>query len=298
MVARSLAAAVALLACCCAQSDSADALQTEKPPDPKPQPTEDSTFLNAEQVAHAQNLPALLELMAEHYSAASDCPFARADFEEDPCQLWAIQQMLTTTSASDGAVGGAFRTAYFWHWIEPNPRLSIVKLPENIQLGKLPPPEAFQRYKSHAYVDRTPVLYLADLAADKPGYSHPSVGEFATFGWCSEREMALCALLTTWGLKTKIHQTGIHVTTRVWMAGKSRPMELVLDTTFNYAQLVETDHTDLEAWSGDIGQGTDIAHYNRVCRDEDLHDQLTNIPVSAGARRRLTSQAKSYFNGR
>jgi hypothetical protein len=298
MAARSLAAAVVTLACCCAQSDSADAPHTGTPPTSESRQTEDLTFLNVEREAHAQTLPALLELMAEHHGATSKCPLPRSAFEENPCKLWAIQQMLTTTSASDGAVGGAFRTAYFWHWIDPNPRLSIVKIPEDVPLGELPPPEGFQQYQSYAYVDRTPAIYFSDLAADEPRYSHHSVGEFTTFGWCSEREMALCALLTTWGFSAKVHQTGIHVTTRVWLVGQQRPMELILDTTFNYARLAELAQTDFATWSNDFGQGADVSYYNRVCHDGEVQEQLRNIHVSAAARRRLTGQAESYFNDR
>jgi hypothetical protein len=294
---RGLATAITLLVCCCALSDSFDTTPIKAHYDPESPQIAGRAPSKAVQKFQAETLSVLLQEMADDYGASPRCPLPRSGFEDSPCILWAIQQMLTTSSASDGAVGGAFRIPYFWHWTEPNPRLSIVKLPEERPLGELPPPEEYSLYKSYGTIDRIPMLYFSDLVGDVSRYRHPTVGEFMTFGWCSEREMALCALLRTWGYGAKVHQSGIHVTTRVWLGGEPRPTEALLDTTFDSARLLEATPPDFEAWSNDFGEGADVSYYNRVCQDEELHGQLREMRVPESARERLTSQAEHYFSG-
>lgn len=130
-------------------------------------------------------------------------------------QISFYHDLFTGHGASDCARGGILQIPYFWHWIEPNPRYEIMRLPDSILLNTVPPPPQFSRYETFADIDRVPSLFLSDLVKQQPGYTHPDCGDFFTFGWCSEREMALTSLLTTLGFSCKIRQAGIHVWTEV-----------------------------------------------------------------------------------
>jgi hypothetical protein len=247
----------------------------------------------------ADTLAGLLRELADLYGDDSRCSAEIEDDrrQRDLCRLWALQQMLTTTSARDGAVGGAFRLPYFWHWVEPNPRLQIVRLPERVTLAELPPPAGYQRYQSFGHIDRRPALYLGDLAADQPRYHHPEVGDFSSFGWCSEREMAYCALAVTWGYEVKIVQRGIHVVSRVRLSETAPATEVIIDTTFDMIRLTRTEAA-LADWRDDVGEGRMVRWYNQVCHDPEELEQVGELPVSASARQRLIEQADSYFNRR
>ncbi len=208
-----------------------------------------------------------------------------------------MQQTLTTSGAVDGALGGAFEIPYFWHWVEPNPRLGIVHLPDEQPLAALPPLEGYGRYQTFGHMDRDPTLYLGDLASETPGYRHDRAGTFYTFGWCSEREMALCTLLELWGYEVKIVQEGIHVTTRVWLQTEP-PTEMVLDTTFNLAYFQDLeDGKTLSSWNEDLGEGTEIERYNGTCHSASELRQVGAIPVSSAAQDRLIGMAREWFEG-
>lgn len=84
--------------------------------------------------------------------------------------------LLTTTEAVDCRTGGALGTSYLWHWVTPNPRHALRRLPDSAPLIRLPPPPGFAKYKSWADVDRLPALYLGDLAAERARYWHPLCG--------------------------------------------------------------------------------------------------------------------------
>lgn len=234
----------------------------------------------------------LQELSVEHAAAArrfrADQPLSQ--------QLWVVQQLLTTNFARDGARDGGLSIPYFWHWVEPNPRLSILRMPGREPLGELPPPQGYEKYQAWGFVDRDPSLYLGDLATETPGYTHPRHGDFYSFGWCSEREMALCTLLDLWGHEVKILQEGIHVTTRVWLGGE-RPEEMLLDTTFDLAfqEHLEEDAT-LESWRADIGAGTDIDRYNRVCHSANEKAEVAAIRVGPQAEARIRQAAARWFS--
>jgi len=130
-----------------------------------------------------------------------------------------LHDLFTSSSASDFVAGGILDIPYLWHWEDPNPRHFITFLPNSVSLSKVSPPDEFSRYKTYADIDRTPVLYLNDLFSDKPKYYHEEFGEFYTFGWCSEREMAFNSLLSLYafGYDCKIKQEGIHVWSEIWI---------------------------------------------------------------------------------
>jgi len=257
-------------------------------------PGEEAQQCRPEPVFKATALPSLFLEMADHYGGLHCSVEHGNEASTDVCRLWAVHQMLTTTSATDGAVGGAFRLPYFWHWTEPNPRLSIVSRPDQQPLVQLEPPPGYGRYKTFGHIDRKPALYLGDVAADEPRYFHPDVGEFSSFGWCSEREMAFCALAAIWGYEVKVVQHGIHVVSVVRLETAAPSPEVLVDTTFNMFSLGHTE-ASLSDWQNDIGEGTSAKWYNEVCHDPHELKAVKEISVPARAKERLVAQVESYF---
>ncbi len=216
-------------------------------------------------------------------------------------RLKILHELFTGSGAVNGVAGGAFEIPYFWHWTSPNPRHSIRHLPDSMLLIDLLPPGGFERYRSWADVDRTPVLYLADLVTEKPQYYYPGYGSFYTFGWCSEREMAFTALLTELGYESKIVQQGIHVWSEVLLPiGKGRDehtlfLKVRIDNTFRQFNL-DTTRTELSEWRKDIGEGQSVEWYNRQARSVTGLTNLDSILVGDKAEKRLKTAIREYFN--
>ncbi len=238
------------------------------------------------------------EFCAENQLAAADPvnqeTFFRVNFLHD---------LLTTSGAADCARGGFLRIPYFWHWIQPNPRHLITSLPEAKLLTAVKPPAPYERYASFADIDRVPALYLGDLVAEAPGYSHPHCGSFFSFGWCSEREMAFTALVVAWGYAGKIWQSGIHTYSVVCGEFKKTDGSAVVlaadvDNTFasiSWHRIPGTMPQD--QWLTDIGAGAQIAWYNRQARSPGQITALQETPVGAEARARISRLVRQALAG-
>lgn len=202
-----------------------------------------------------------------------------------------IHKLMTTSNALDGARGGILETVYFWHWNSPNPRHRILRLPDSTKLTKLPPPKGFGKYKSSADIDRLPAIFLKDMVADSPGYSHPSYGDFYTFGWCSEREMSFSLLAATMGYKFKIKQFDIHVWSELLVDlktndGSRRQMVLAFDNTFDTFEGYPL-RGPIKTWEQDIGSGKQIKLYNSVPRTPRQIAALGQLDISEMATHRI-----------
>jgi len=213
-----------------------------------------------------------------------------------------LHDLLTTVSASDCARGGFLQIPYFWHWIEPNPRHAIIWLPDSLQLSTLKPPSTYNRYATRADIDRVPALFLGDLVAEAPRYSHPECGIFYSFGWCSEREMSFTALITSWGYNGKIWQAGIHTHSIVWCEFK-RPdeMSIVLaanvDNTFDSLTWEAVpESTELSRWLQNIGTGAQIAWYNQKARSPGQIEALKNTLVGESVKARIQQLVRAALS--
>ena len=158
--------------------------------------------------------------------------------QENFYRIHFLHDLFTGAGASNFAAGGVLEIPYLWHWMEPNPRHSIVSLPDSVPLSTLKPPAEFSRYKTFADIDRVPSLYLGDLVSESPRYFHPDFGEFHTFGWCSEREMAFALLLSFRDYDGKIVQSEIHTWSELWIPftgtdGSSMNLCAKVDNTFD-----------------------------------------------------------------
>jgi hypothetical protein len=213
-----------------------------------------------------------------------------------------LHSLLTTDAALNCARGGVLRTAYFWHWVSPNPRYELVRLPDSVHLNTLPPPQGYERYKTYADIDRLPTLYLSDLVTPQPAYYHPSCGSFHTFGWCSEREMAFCALLSSMGYRCKIKQDGIHVWTEVLIGlrvstGATEPFTLAVDNTFDQLALTRLS-VSAEQWRQDIGSGAQVQWYNRKALSANEVASVASIEVGEAAAARLHAVVREWLDRR
>lgn len=210
-----------------------------------------------------------------------------------------LHALLTGDGARDGARGGLLQIPYFWHWTTPNPRHDIVLVADDRTLASNPPPEPYTRYATQADIDRVPVLYLGDLVAEQPRYRHPRYGQFETFGWCSEREMAFLSLMLAMGRDGKIVQEGIHVWTDLWFEMTSVARGTVImtarvDNTFGemrWHQLPEG--TTLQQWRTQTGRGAQVDWYNRTARSPVQLDGLRRLEVGEGAAARIRARVSN-----
>ena len=137
-----------------------------------------------------------------------------------------LHELFTNSSASDFNTGGILKIPYFSHWgkkenwpklerhniiqgrmnysyypdelkdiystklidIEPTASLSCALVGEEEW-------QVYKKYKSYSYMDRRPELFLSDLFSLTPQYYHEKIGEFYSFGWCSEKEPAFSSIL-------------------------------------------------------------------------------------------------------
>ncbi|MES2617092.1 MAG: hypothetical protein V4613_04390 [Bacteroidota bacterium] len=149
-----------------------------------------------------------------------------------------LHQLFTSETASNFSKGPILNIPYLWHWTKPNPRHSIYMAATGKLLKDLPPPAEFSKYKSYADIDRTPYFYLSDLVAERTKYRSSDFDTFATFGWCSEREMAFVALMQLLHFEGLVIVSGNHswsefnVSYRL-TSGLSTNFTATVDNTFN-----------------------------------------------------------------
>lgn len=150
---------------------------------------------------------------------------AYADVEQNDYnyELFAKVIIIHQLFASNGPYDGdSFNgdIPYFMHYTDPNPRALISKAGQPINYNG----------------DRTPDMFLADFFSDTK-YIHPEYGEFSTFGWCSEREMAYSTMLNTLGFRTYIKAPGAHAWTNVQVVFDGYQGQIYygarVDNTFN-----------------------------------------------------------------
>jgi len=201
-------------------------------------------------------------------------------------KLYFLHDLFTGSYCINFVSGGVLRIPYAWHWVEPNPRHSITYLPDAAPLVKVRPPKEFSQYKSFADIDRVPSLYIKDLFSEGPKYYHPAAGDFYSFGWCSEREMAYAALMSVFGYQCKIKQNGIHVRTEVWLqltSKNSNKINVILKID-NSVDIVEWEkpakNSSLNDWKKDFGNGAQVGWYNKIAMSLKEKQMLTQTLVA------------------
>lgn len=208
--------------------------------------------------------------------------------------LYFLHDCFTGVNATDYSSGGFFKIPYFWHWVNPNPRHTIILLPDSIFLNQIESPREFAKYKSFADIDRVASLFLSDLVSVEPNYYHKNCGQFYTFGWCSEREMSFVLLLSIYGYEGKIKQSGIHTWSEFWIPfdgadGSQIILISNVDNTFdNITWDVPASDQTKEQWANDFGTGEQIEWYNKISRSVGEIQKVRDIVISNSASARLT----------
>lgn len=257
-----------------------------------------SAFLDT---AFVNNRPGIETRLAPRYASlcrALGVPDTAALNRDALMPLLFLHALLTTRDAVDCRTGGILATTYLWHWVSPNPRHALRRLPDSALLTRLPPPPGYGKYKSWADVDRLPALYLGDLFGYPARYWHPACGEIRTFGWCSEREMAFGALMASRGIRFKIKQEGIHVWTEVLLDlrrkdGKARPSVVALDHTFDTVEGWPLKGA-AAAWARDFGDGAQVGWYNQVAHSREQVRKVQALVVEPGAGIRIHERIRSW----
>jgi hypothetical protein len=135
---------------------------------------------------------------------------------EELLKFYFWHKLFTCSDSVDGNNTGIWQIPYFWHYQEPNQRYKIVMLPDSLKLNKIKPPTGYSAYKTHADIDRSPLIYLHDLFSNSAEYYHPLCSKFKTFGWCSEREMAFNMILKLYGYECKVYVSPPHSWSEVY----------------------------------------------------------------------------------
>ena len=213
-----------------------------------------------------------------------------------------FHQMFTGSQCSNFVSGGVLKLPYVWHWTDPNPRHEITWTTDSCLLSKVKPPPQYSRYKTYADIDRRPALYLGDLFSEKPKYYHPEAGEFYSFGWCSEREMAFCALMHLMGYTCKIKQDGIHTWSEFWFDfvkkdGSYLHAVASVDNSIDTITWTVYAAEDFKKWRADLGGGTQIKWYNEVFQSPEEQKALGSIIVTNSNSRWIEERTAQWLRG-
>jgi hypothetical protein len=250
---------------------------------------------------YEKHLPAYQKLRGEDFRTfckSNGLDEDNPDNRERYFRIGFFHEMFTGQGASDCTGAGMLKIPYFWHWIKPNPRHAIRKLPEETPLTQVTPPRRFSRYKSFADIDRVPSLFLSNLVSESPAYRHPDCGDFYTFGWCSEREMAFVLLMSLSGYPGKITQAGNHVTSFFWVSFKKKDKSSValiaeVDNTFGSLEWSKAPDVKPDDWLRDL-QGAGYA--NRMSRSAAEKRRVRRIQVGKRAAARMDRAIEKYLH--
>lgn len=206
-------------------------------------------------------------------------------------------KLFTASSCVDGNNSGIWKIPYFWNWTEPNRRLEIVTIPDSTQLSQIDPPVEFNLYKSFAYIDRTPLLFLGDLFCNEIEYYHSLCGSFRSFGWCSEREMAFNAILELDGAICKIYANGNHSWTEIYLkTTEDSLLQVKIDNTFDsFSVSFNEEEINRSLWLKNIGNNPLSGWYNKKAKDKTMLSNLKQMKVPYKRAVELENSIKKYF---
>ncbi len=210
-----------------------------------------------------------------------------------------IHALFTSENASNGSRGKILNIPYFWHWCIPNPRHSI-RLAENNKLLKdMKPPAEFSKYNSFADIDRTPYLFISELCMENQKYYTPECDSFATFGWCSEREMAFVCLMELIGYEGKVIVSGNHswsefIVGMFEKTGKRHDFIVKVDNTFDN---VKWDGTaDIPSWKAWKSASKTALWYDQKAHAQSERDKTKHFMVSPITMGRIEQAVVKYLN--
>ncbi|HKX85995.1 MAG TPA: hypothetical protein VJL37_04950 [Flavobacterium sp.] len=210
-----------------------------------------------------------------------------------------LHQLFTSTSASNYSRGEILNIPYFWHWTTPNPRHGIIDLATNRKLTETKSPKEFSKYQSFADIDRTPYLFLSDLVSSKPKYHTSQCGNFNTFGWCSEREMAFVALLSTLGFEGKVITNGNHSWSEFIVPftdtkNIKKEYKITIDNTFDKLKPEPISANSIIAWKKKKGIGLG-EWYNKKAHEVTELSRIKNLEIPVSTAQDIEENVFSYL---
>ncbi len=213
-----------------------------------------------------------------------------------------LHELFTSKNASNGSKGEILNIPYFWHWVTPNPRHEIIDLKTNQKLVNIKPPKEFSKYKSKADIDRTPYLFLSELLNEQSLYSMKHSGDFSTFGWCSEREMAFVCLLNTMNYSGKVITSDNHSWSEFIVPMKNKNNQTInykvkIDNTFDSIEWSVISKNQIIAWDKQVFQGQGN-WYNKKALSQIEKQNVTTISVSPISAKYIEEKVVSYLKER
>ncbi len=211
--------------------------------------------------------------------------------------------LFTANSASNCSKGSILNIPYFWHWTTPNPRHDILFVETGQKLSQSKPPSHSAKYKSYADVDRKPYFFLSDLVHGTQQYYTSACDTFATFGWCSEREMAFVALTTLIGYEGKVVSQGNHSWTELLIPmkksnGNIQKFAVSVDNTFNGLRWESITNAELTGWKTKLGDISLAKWYNDQAHSSTELDAIRNHQLSPTGMERMEAKVAKYFYDR
>ena len=214
-----------------------------------------------------------------------------------------LHDLLTSQAVNNCATGQIWNIPYYWHWIPDNPRHEIYLKSNKELLKDLPPAKGFSKYQSYADIDRTPYLFLSDLFAPKPKYYSDICGDFSTFGWCSEREMAFISLVSLLNFKGKVKAEHGHSWSELIVpfqqaGGTYQQVIVEVDNTFDMLKFDPISKTELKTWERELGDSKTKRWYNKKALSKKEQQKIKEHIVSSEVMAKLERKLVAYLNGR
>jgi len=212
-----------------------------------------------------------------------------------------LHDMFTGQSASNCSRGDAWNIPYMWHWVTPNPRHDIYLKATDERLKDIKPPKEFGKYNSVADIDRTPYLFLSELFSETPKYYSKSCGDFSTYGWCSEREMAFISLVSLLGYTGKVKAEGGHSWSELIINapltdGTTQNFLVRVDNTFDSVYLEKISRADLPKWQQDMGDSSTKRWYNKKALSKTEQQKIKDFIVPSNVSKELEKQFVKHIN--
>lgn len=217
-----------------------------------------------------------LEFCAENNIRSRDTNNRRSYYT-----LKILHTLFTSKSAMNGSRGDVLNIPYLWHWVTPNPRHQIYDSKSGKRLKEIRPPKAFGKYVSFADIDRTPHLFLSDMVTGHNQYCTQQGDSFATFGWCSEREMAFVCLMKLLGAQGKVIAKGNHswselVITLKGSSGTNQQFIVIVDNTFDDVRWEKATASRMATWKAYTGRGKLSTWYNQKANSATEGEKVRN----------------------
>jgi len=193
-------------------------------------------------------------------------------------QIKILHDLFTSKSADNCSVGEVWKIPYQWHWIKNNPRHKIYLKETNELLKEISPGKEFKNYHSYAIC-----------------------GDFSTFGWCSEREMAFTSLLTILNYKGKVKSEKGHSWSELIIgltkkSGNKESYKVKIDNTFDKIEIASITNSEIRSWEADMGNSKNKKWYNEKALSKIEQEKISNFMIAPEVMKKLEKKMVRFLN--